>query len=401
MVIKKFQGNTETEAIMLAKEELGKDAIVMNIKTIKPRGIYKLFKKTNVEVTAAIDDNASDSGEKSRIKMQETFPKINYDRDIMKEEEKSATEKKERTAIEKKLDNLQILLGSQMEKKLTESMNSKNQETDKSSGKEANKNAAYINLIYSQFLNNEVDEKYADEVLKEFEKTLNKDLSVDNILATIYQRIVLKLGQSKKIELNPERVKFIFFIGPTGVGKTTTIAKIASSFILEKKTKIALITSDTYRIAAVEQLRTYANILGVPLKVAYSDEEIMEAKEEFADYDLVLVDTAGRSHKNKEQQDDLAKLLAATSEEDREVYLVLSATTKYNDLIKITETYKEITDYKLIFTKVDETNCVGNILNIKMLTNASLSYATWGQNVPDDIGLIDPQKIAKKLLGGK
>lgn len=401
MVIKKFQGNTETEAIMLAKEELGKDAIVMNIKTIKPRGIYKLFKKTNVEVTAAIDDNASDSGEKSRIKMQETFPKINYDRDIMKEEEKSAAEKKERTAIEKKLDNLQILLGSQMEKKLTESMNSKNQETDKSSGKEANKNAAYINLIYSQFLNNEVDEKYADEVLKEFEKTLNKDLSVDNILATIYQRIVLKLGQSKKIELNPERVKFIFFIGPTGVGKTTTIAKIASSFILEKKTKIALITSDTYRIAAVEQLRTYANILGVPLKVAYSDEEIMEAKEEFADYDLVLVDTAGRSHKNKEQQDDLAKLLAATSEEDREVYLVLSATTKYNDLIKITETYKEITDYKLIFTKVDETNCVGNILNIKMLTNASLSYATWGQNVPDDIGLIDPQKIAKKLLGGK
>lgn len=401
MVIKKFQGNTETEAIMLAKEELGKDAIVMNIKTIKPRGIYKLFKKTNVEVTAAIDDNASDSGEKSRIKMQETFPKINYDRDIMKEEEKSAAEKKERTAIEKKLDNLQILLGSQMEKKLTESMNSKNQETDKSSGKEANKNAAYINLIYSQLLNNEVDEKYADEVLKEFEKTLNKDLSVDNILATIYQRIVLKLGQSKKIELNPERVKFIFFIGPTGVGKTTTIAKIASSFILEKKTKIALITSDTYRIAAVEQLRTYANILGVPLKVAYSDEEIMEAKEEFADYDLVLVDTAGRSHKNKEQQDDLAKLLAATSEEDREVYLVLSATTKYNDLIKITETYKEITDYKLIFTKVDETNCVGNILNIKMLTNASLSYATWGQNVPDDIGLIDPQKIAKKLLGGK
>lgn len=401
MVIKKFQGNTETEAIMLAKEELGKDAIVMNIKTIKPRGIYKLFKKTNVEVTAAIDDNASDSGEKSRIKMQETFPKINYDRDIMKEEEKSAAEKKERTAIEKKLDNLQILLGSQMEKKLTESMNSKNQETDKSSGKEANKNAAYINLIYSQLLNNEVDEKYADEVLKEFEKTLNKDLSVDNILATIYQRIVLKLGQSKKIELNPERVKFIFFIGPTGVGKTTTIAKIASSFILEKKTKIALITSDTYRIAAVEQLRTYANILGVPLKVAYSDEEIMEAKEEFSDYDLVLVDTAGRSHKNKEQQDDLAKLLAATSEEDREVYLVLSATTKYNDLIKITETYKEITDYKLIFTKVDETNCVGNILNIKMLTNASLSYATWGQNVPDDIGLIDPQKIAKKLLGGK
>lgn len=401
MVIKKFHGTTETEAIMLAKEELGKDAIVMNIKTVKPRGIYRLFKKVEVEVTAAVDDNAPLNGEKNESKRQETFKisDIKDQKDIGKREE-LLQGKEEASAIEEKLNDLQAMLGNQMRRTPEENKDLIQEVPDKNLEK-GSKNSAYINLIYNQLLNNEVDDKYADEVLKDFEKTLNKDISVDNILATIYQRIVLKLGQPKKIELNPEKVKFIFFIGPTGVGKTTTIAKIASSFILEKKAKIALITSDTYRIAAVEQLRTYANILGVPIKVVYSKEEMEEAKETFADYDLVLVDTAGRSHKNKEQQDDLERFLSATSEEDREVYLVLSATTKYNDLKKITKTYKEITDYRLIFTKIDETNCVGNILNIKMLTNASLSYATWGQNVPDDIGLINPQKIAKKLLGGK
>ncbi|ROR30784.1 flagellar biosynthesis protein FlhF [Mobilisporobacter senegalensis] len=401
MVIKKFQGNTETEAIMLAKEELGKDAIVMNIKTVKPKGIYKIFKKMNVEVTAALDENLSYSGGKSAPKSNENFqvPKVSLDnfKDIIKEEE-SVEAKAGTSAIEEKLNSLQFLLEQQMSEKRDEKMSPEKQEEP---NKNLNRNATYINLIFHQLLNNEVDEEYANQILKDFERTLNKDVSVDNILATIYQKIVLKLGQPKNIEIKPGKVKFVYFIGPTGVGKTTTIAKIASSFMLERKAKVALITSDTYRIAAVEQLRTYANILGIPLKVVYSEEEIREAREIFADYDLVLVDTAGRSHKNREQRDDIELLLSAIEEEEKEVYLVLSATTKYNDLIRIAETYQEITNYRLIFTKIDETNCVGNILNIRMLTNAPLSYATWGQNVPDDIGLINPQKIAKKLLGGK
>lgn len=404
MVIKKFQGNTETEAIMLAKEELGKDAIVMNIKTVKPKGIYKIFKKMNVEVTAAIDDNVSYSGDKSIPKSKESFqiPSIvsvpNF-KDIIKEEKEKPVEAKvETSAIEEKLNSLQHLLEQQMNEKRDETTNP---ETQNDSNNKSSKNSTYINLIFNQLLNNEVDEKYANQILNDIERTLSKDVSVDNILASIYQKIVLKLGQPKNIEVKPGKINFVYFIGPTGVGKTTTIAKIASSFMLEKKAKVALITSDTYRIAAVEQLRTYANILGIPIKVVYTEDEIREAKESFADYDLVLVDTAGRSHKNREQRDDIENLLSAINDEEKEVYLVLSATTKYNDLIKITETYKEITNYKLIFTKIDETSCVGNILNIRMLTNAPLSYATWGQNVPDDIGLINPQKIAKKLLGGK
>jgi flagellar biosynthesis protein FlhF len=115
---------------------------------------------------------------------------------------------------------------------------------------------------------------------------------------------------------------------------------------------------------------------------------------------VVLVDTAGRSHKAKQQIDDIERLLAKIPQENREVYLVLSATTKFKDLVEITETYATMTDFRLIFTKLDETDAIGNIINIKMLTGAPLSYATNGQDVPNDISKIDPQAIAKQLMGG-
>lgn len=247
---------------------------------------------------------------------------------------------------------------------------------------------------------NEVDEKYANQIINEIEATLQKGASVDTVLTSIYQKIVLKLGQPETIELGEKKTKFVFFIGPTGVGKTTTIAKIASGFKMNKNTKMALVTSDTYRIAAVEQLRIYANILGVPLKVIYSAEEMSQTKEEFEDYDIVLIDTAGRSHKNTEQKDDLEALLGTVDDSMKEIYLVLSATTKYKDLVRITETYSTIANYRIIFTKLDETICMGNILNVKMMTGSPLSYVAWGQNVPNDIGRLDAQFVAKKLLGG-
>lgn len=163
---------------------------------------------------------------------------------------------------------------------------------------------------------------------------------------------------------------------------------------------MALFTADTYRIAAVDQLRSYATILNLPLRVIYSDAEMPKAVEDFKGYDAVLIDTAGRSHRNREQRDDMERLLSSVPAEQREIYLVLSATTKYKDLVKITETYSDIADYRLIFTKLDETNSVGNIFNIKMLTGIPLAYTTFGQNVPDDISKVNQQAIAKQLLGG-
>ena len=401
MIIKKFQANTETEAIMLAKEELGKDAIVMNIKTISPKGIYKLFRKPVVEITAAVDENITYKSEKSKAAPTSTpvrkpkFPDVIYDEPEDKPQSKTMEDfMTAPSAIEAKLNNLQSLLEKQMGEKQV-------QEKEEQKPVETSKNLACIQLIYNQLISNEVDEKYANQIIAEIEGNLKKDASMDNILASIYQKIILKLGQPKMIEIGDKTPKFVFFIGPTGVGKTTTIAKIASKFKVNEKAKIAFLTADTYRIAAVEQLRTYANILGLPMKVIYSEEEMLQAKEEFSDFDLVFVDTAGRSHRNREQRDDIEKLINAIPEEEREVYLVLSATTKYCDLIKITDVYSEILDYNLIFTKLDETNTIGNLFNIRMLTEAPLSYATFGQNVPDDIGKVDAQNIAKQLLRGQ
>lgn len=405
MIIKKFQANTETEAIMLAKEELGKDAIVMNIKTISPKGIYKLFRKPLVEITAAVDENITYKNDKTKPQVPVMPTRKPIHPDIIYDDEPnvkplfstgSDNVGSAPSAIEAKLNNLQSLLEKQMIEKEKQEAS-----TEEAKTAETNKNLACIQLIYNQLVNNEVDEKFANQIISEIEGNLKKDASMDNILASIYQKIILKLGQPKMIEIIGKRPKFIFFIGPTGVGKTTTIAKIASTFKVNEKAKVAFLTADTYRIAAVEQLRTYANILGIPMKVIYSEDEMLQAKEEYTDYDIVFVDTAGRSHRSKEQRDDIEVLINSIPEDEREIYLVLSATTKYRDLVKITEAYSEIINYNLIFTKLDETSSIGNLYNIRMLTQAPLSYATFGQNVPDDISRVDAQSIAKQLLRGQ
>ena len=386
MLIKKFQGASEQEALQLAKQELGKDVIITHIKSIKPRGIYRLFKKPMVEITAAVDeDNVYEK--KNFQQIAEEIKKNAYDYHFHQKEEYS-------TAIEQKLDSLQSMLEKQIQEKST------TVEKEEVPAEEPSAAMVCVQMIYNQLIANEVEEVYANKVISEIEQSLKPDATVDNILSSIYQKIVLKLGETKGIEFEEGKTKYVFFIGPTGVGKTTTIAKLASSLKLGKKAKVALFTADTYRIAAVDQLRSYATILNLPLRVIYSEVEMKEAMEEFKDYDIVLIDTAGRSHKSREQRDDIERLLLSVPEERRETYLVLSSTTKYRDLAKITETYSDVTKYNLIFTKLDETSALGNIFNVKMLTGAPLSYTTFGQSVPDDISKLNPQAIAKQLLGG-
>ena len=391
MLIKKLQGATEQEALQLAKQELGKDVIITHIKSIKPKGIYRLFKKPLVEITAAVDEERIYE-KKNYHQIAEEIKKNPYEFRTGKEEEKPS-------AIEQKLDSLQNMLEKQLREQQSTNVE-KDKDKDIPAEEEQSAAMACVQMIYNQLIANEVEEVYANKVIAEIEQSLKPDATVDNILSTIYQKLVLKLGETKELSFEQGKTKYVFFIGPTGVGKTTTIAKLASNLKLSKKAKVALFTADTYRIAAVDQLRSYASILSIPLRVIYSETEIKEAVEEYKDYDIVLIDTAGRSHKNREQRDDIEKLLLAVPEECREIYLVLSATTKYRDLVKITETYSSIAKYNLIFTKLDETAGIGNIFNIKMLTGAPLSYTTFGQSVPDDISKINPQAVAKQLLGG-
>ena len=368
MIIKKFVANTEQEAVMMAKEEMGSNAVVLNIKTTKQRGFKRLFKKDTVEITAALEDKTTSSIPVSRIN-------IAVDDNIKKEERKP-------TAIEEKLDNLQSILESRM-------ANPEEKELDNVKT-EKNANITFIQLIYNQLLENEVDEKYINQIISEIESSLKKESNLDTILASVYQKIVLKIGSPVEISLEDKKTKIAFFVGPM--------------FKLDKEAKVAMITSDTYRIAAVEQLRTYANILDVPLQVVYTIEELNDAIDKFKEYDLILVDTAGRSHKNKEQCMEMlhfANDCVIPEDCTKEVFIVLSASTKYKDLENIVDVYSEIGNYNIIFTKLDETTSFGNILNIRLYSGADLSYMTNGQSVPDDLEVFNTQMVVKQLLGGK
>ena len=408
MIIKKFIAKTEQEAIENARKELGEGVVVMNVKPVKNKGLFAFLKSPSVEVTVALEEEserytAAVSAINSVIassQNKEEEPTKNtpvIEKQEKRDSDSAIREKRENnSAIEEKLDSLQSLLEQQLQKPEEE------KEEQKEEQKEETETDKFMHLLHDTMLENEVDEKYAREIMDEIELINKPNIPFDYALANIYQKMILKFGKPSGIEPASNGIKLVFFIGPTGVGKTTTIAKIASKFRVDEKKKVALLTADTYRIAAAEQLRTYANILEVPFRVIYTVEEINKALEDFRDYDYILIDTAGHSHQNTTQKDNMRNIIHSVDDKvESEVHLVLSATTKYKDLISIADSYKEMADYKLIFTKLDETTTLGNLLNLRLYTGASLSYVTYGQNVPDDIEDFNPQKTVKRLLGGK
>lgn len=415
MTINKFQGKTEEEAIEKAKAQMGEDVVIMNVKIIKAKGIAGLFKKDTYEVTAAKEETERGNtiaAFTSPLKLHEQI-NLTADEPIKvppyeyKPEEKQENkndnfaeilnEKRPDTEnIEKRLDDLQNMIEYRFSEEEHKEVSKEEQPQNKT------ESFQFVKMLYKTLLKNEVNEKYANQILDELEGVMKNGNSVDYILSNVYQKMILKFGQPKTIDLSGKKPKVVFVIGPTGVGKTTTIAKIASKYKVEHDKKVAFLTADTYRIAAAEQLRTYANILDEPFSIIYSSEELNQAIENIEDYDLILVDTAGFSHKSENQREEIKHLIEEVDEKyDKSVYLVLSATTKYKDLLEIIDSYKEIADYKIIFTKLDETSTYGNLLNVKLYSEAELSYITNGQNVPDDIEVFDTQKIVKNLLGGR
>ena len=296
-----------------------------------------------------------------------------------------------------KLDGLQSLLQQQL--KITEEEKREEIKEEVKEDKMSDEIMTFVKLLYNTMIENEVSDIYANQLIDEIEKKGKPDIQMDFVLSNVYQKMILKFGKAKLIQASENKPKLVYFIGPTGVGKTTTIAKIASKFCVEEKKKIALLTADTYRIAAAEQLRTYANILEVPFRVIYTPEEIVQSVEEFKNMDYILVDTSGHSHQNQVQKEAIVEFLQATDDSiEKEIFLVVSATTKYKDLIRIADSYKSVKDYKIIFTKLDETTALGNLYNLRLYTGASLSYVTCGQNVPDDISPFNPQFTVKQIL---
>lgn len=389
MIIKKFQGKTENEAVEAAKKEMGGNIVIMNVRDLKKKGFFSFFSRRQVEVTVALEEENEKYTPVKKEESKEAVPSRRPLPDTQGEKRETGT------LLEEKIDSLQALLEQQIQKPEEEKPEEEPEE-------EPSEFERLMKLLYNKLLDNEVDEKYANQIIDEMEKSAKPNMPFEYALTNVYQKMVLKFGKPEGIAPAKKGTKTVFFIGPTGVGKTTTIAKLASHYIVDEKKKVAMITSDTYRIAAAEQLRIYAGILEVPFRVVYSPEEIVQCLKIFAGFDYIFVDTSGHSYQNEEQKRNMEQIVhAVDGEAEKEVYLVLSATTKYKDLIKIVDTYSEITDYKLIFTKLDETNALGNLMNVKLHTDKMISYITCGQNVPDDFREFNPQDAVRQLLGEK
>ncbi|MGF7048760.1 flagellar biosynthesis protein FlhF [Paenibacillus sp. DS2015] len=258
---------------------------------------------------------------------------------------------------------------------------------------------APLQSLQELLIQQEVDQELRDEWLEEaMEKWEQSGNSMDE--QQIKQFIRDKLGSflSKHLGGGIEQdTRIVYIAGPTGVGKTTTIAKLAAEQLFRYQRKVGFITSDTYRISAVEQLRTYASILNVPLEVVQSPGDMQRAMQRLDYCDLILMDTAGRNYRNEMLVSELQSLLSPVG--NSETYLVLSLTSKSQDMIKITEHFSKYGLNKIIFTKQDETASYGSILNLLHHYPLHLSYLTNGQNVPDDLMLLDENLLCELLLG--
>jgi flagellar biosynthesis protein FlhF len=208
------------------------------------------------------------------------------------------------------------------------------------------------------------------------------------LLETIKSDVFKNIGADTKV---------VHFVGPTGVGKTTTIAKLAAEQVLKHHRKVGFITSDTYRIAAVEQLKTYATILNIPLEVVFSPQDLNKAFQQLKDRDVIFMDTAGRNFRNEMYVSELHALMQSKGKS--ETFLVLSLTTKYKDMKAITDNFSKFNLDKVLFTKMDETDSYGSIVNLLHDFPLKLSYVTNGQNVPDDITVADEQAIIGLIMG--
>jgi flagellar biosynthesis protein FlhF len=253
---------------------------------------------------------------------------------------------------------------------------------------------------YAQLVESQVGEDIAADVIKTLQRQFRPEhyaepAFVKSKLIDQIEKLFSTTGPIVRTRTVGPHV--VALIGPTGVGKTTTLAKLAANLKLKEKHRVGLITLDTYRIAAVDQLKRYADIIGSPLRVVSGAEDLRDATLSMADCDFILIDTAGRSPKDTLKLNELRGILAAV--EPDEVHLVLSATASEKCLDLAISRFSEVRTDKIIFTKLDEASNIGVLLNVVRKVNKSLSYITTGQDVPDDIEVGTGRRLAELILG--
>ncbi len=367
MPIKKFTANSYARALNLVKKELGEHALILNTRTLSPaEQMLTDNPQARVEITAAVDFSSDAIQNSAPLDTQEEFNQETPIQDSALKEE------------EGELKSLILSLLTLTEK--GRSMDLKTGQMD----------------LFQKLSDNGVNEKL---LIKLFER-LNSDTQGEvhgapgkPEVSQIMQRM---LPVSGTITLEPGATKKVALVGPTGMGKTTTIAKLAALFALKQKKKVALVTLDTYRIAAVDQLKVYGNIMGLPVEVADNPDDFQTIIANHADKDLVLIDTVGKSHTDLGYGQTLKSYFGRVGEVETHLLLsvaaqeaLFTATLKQFDVLKID---------RLLFSKLDEGIHFGALFNFSLRTRIPMSYFTTGQRVPQDIESADANKVIRLIF---
>ncbi len=387
MKIKKYVGKDFKSAIKQAQDEMGSDAIILHTRQLKKNRFLGFLSPYHVEITVAVDENLKVNTDLKREKKQSCHNNSQL-------KENPVEQKPEIVDLTCSASEDQVLLELQQMKDLMSNIKMKMHEVGVIKG--ISEPAQHF---YRILVNNNVNQDIALSIVSSIESNLPAQKTEDE---TWVRDVCINVLQDYISEISPIAVKpgkkghIVFMVGPTGVGKTTTIAKLAANMtFLERKT-VALITLDTYRVSAAEQLRTFAEIIGIPISVVFNSTDFKEAVQAYQDSDIIFVDTAGRSPRNLQQMEELRSYLNISRPD--ETILVLSVTTHSQDLINIYRQFAPMKIDKVIFTKLDETYSYGQILNTIYEINKPVAYLTTGQNVPDDIEVPDPLHLASLLL---
>lgn len=435
MRIKVFKAANIKDAIVQAKKELGVDAVILHTKKYRKGGFLGYKSKEIVEVTAAVEDTPVVHSEtkpaRNRFKSVPAASELMVPRTVLTKYKAIGLEANRA----QKSTPAETLVPSVKQEFVPSSANiiksgvvrADVDVTGSSSSVIAAKNdeqACRIHQLEAELVQmKELVQKVMQPDEKEPEHiSLQAALKTQGINEQVLQDMVRYMSavdilsgkeseRAKKslaaylgkiirifggIVLKETEPRIVALIGATGVGKTTTLAKIAARFVLEQGVSVALITADTYRISAVEQLKTYSDIIGLPLDIVYSPAELRTAIQKHRNKQLVLIDTAGRSQYNEYQMQELKDLLDV--EPAIEKHLVLSATTKEEDAKEILEKFSVCQPDRVLFTKTDETKSLGFIVNLLYRQKIGLSYLTNGQSVPDDIVPARSEQLAEMLL---
>ena len=405
MQVRKYFGQDMKEAIKLVRRDLGSQAIILSTKTIgeKIAGGKTNGTKRGVEIVAALDYDFDSSGVETRSLSQTAKSKVSTWKDFLSDRVSLENIRHELKELKKMVGSSphplkgesKDLIGTELKelKWMTQFLLRQTTPLNHHNFPEQ------LVHFYNQMLKQGICEEIALKLIRELKQDLSPDAlgDRDRVRGSLISKIEKELPQTGPIDLTPGKVKIAAFVGPTGVGKTTTVAKLAALYALGKKRKVALVTIDTYRIAAVEQLKVYSKIMGLPFANVSSPKEFSKALAQFTDRDLILVDTAGRSQRDQSQIEELKDFLRQSF--PIEVHLAMSITHKEDNLSDIGNQFGILPTDRIIFTKLDESYTYGSMVNQLLRIKKPLSFLTTGQKVPEDIEIATKERVISLILG--